>query len=165
MYNSNNKYCTLETLLNELYCLFEVNSPVFTDELGYKWYELRNVLDILRINGDEYINGYYLMMIEDETFISEEGINVLLIEYENEFRDEILNYLTGDVMPDIKSDSMYLGLQILNDMRTASIEHSCYCEDSDVLMTSVKVKKYTETKMKRMNKKHKMKDSKSGFRK
>ena len=159
MYNSNNKYCTLETLLNELYCLFEVNSPVFTDELGYKWYELMNVLNILRINEEEYINGYYLMNIEDSTFISEEGINMLLIEYENEFRDEILNYITGDVMPDIKSDSMYLGLQILNDMRTASIEHSSYCEDSNVIMTSVKVQKYTENKMNRMNKKHKMKNS------
>ena len=138
---------------------------MFTDELGYKWYELRNVLDILRINEDEYINGYYLMTIEDEAFISEEGINMLLLDYENEFRDEILNYITGDVMPDIKSDSMYLGLQILNDVRTASIEHSSYCEDSSVLMTSVKVQKYTETKMKRMNKKHKMKNSKNDFRK
>ncbi len=165
MYNSKNKYCTLETLLNELYCLFEVNSPVFTDELGYKWYELKNVLDILRINEDEYINGYYLMMIADDVFISEEGINMLLIEYENEFRDEILNYITGDVMPDIKSDSMYLGLQILNDMRTVSLEHSSFCDDSDVMMTSVKVQRYTETKMKRMDKKHKMKNSKKDFRK
>jgi hypothetical protein len=165
MSNSNNKYCTLETLLNELYCLFEVNSPVFTDELGYKWYELRNVLDILRINEDEYINGYYLMNIEDDEFISEEGINMLLIEYDNEYRDEVLNYITGDIMPDIKSDSMYLGLQILNDMRTVSIEHSSYCDDSNVIMTSVKVQKYTETKMNRMNKKHKIRDSKKGIRK
>ena len=121
MYTSKNKYCTLETLLNELYCLFEVNSPIFTDELGYKWYELENVLNILKINDDEYINGYYLMNIEDTAFISEEGINMLLLEYDNDFRDEILNYLTEDVMPDIKSDLMYLGYEILDSVRNLSI--------------------------------------------
>ena len=105
------------------------------------------------------------MNIEDTAFISEEGINMLLIEYENEYRDEILNYLTGDIMPDIKSDSMYLGLQILNDMRTISLEHSTYFEDSKAFMTSVKVGKYTETKMNRMNKKQNMKTSRNNFRK
>lgn len=121
MYNSNNKYCTLEILLNELYRLFEVNSSVFIDELGYKWYELLNVLDILKIDEEEYINGYYLMSIEDVTYISEEGINMLLLEYDNDFRDEILNYLTEDVMPDIKSDLMYLGYEILDSVRNLSI--------------------------------------------
>lgn len=159
MSNLNNKYCTLETLLNELYCLFEVDSPVYTDELGYKWYKLENVLYMIGINADEYINGYYLMSIEEDVFISEEGINMLLIEYENEYRDEILNYLTGEVMPDIKSDCMYLGLQILNDVRMGTIEHLSYCEDSNHRATMNKVKRYTETKMNRMNKKHKMKDS------
>ena len=153
MSNLNNKYCTLETLLNELYCLFEVDSP------GYKWYKLENVLSMIGINADEYINGYYLMSIEEDVFISEEGINMLLIEYENEYRDEILNYLTGEVMPDIKSDCMYLGLQILNDVRMGTIEHLSYCEDSNHRATMNKVKRYTETKMNRMNKKHKMKDS------
>jgi hypothetical protein len=121
MYNSNNKYCTLEILLNELYRLFEVNSSVFIDELGYKWYELLNVLDILKIDEEEYINGYYLMLIEDVTYISEEGINMLLLEYDNDFRDEILNYLTEDVMPDIKSDLMYLGYEILDGVRNLSL--------------------------------------------
>ena len=159
MYNSNNRYCSLETLLNELYRLFEIDSPIYTDELGYKWYKLETVLYMLGIDEDEYINGYYLMMIDDISFISEEGINMLLIEYENEYRENVLYLLTGDVMPDIKSDSMYLGVQILNDVRTASIEHLAYCEDSNVRMTSVKVKNYTENKMNRQNKKHKMKDS------
>lgn len=159
MSNLNNKYCTLETLLNELYCLFEVDSPVYTDELGYKWYKLENVLYMLGINNDEYINGYYLMTIEDIEFISEEGINMILIEYENEFRDEILNYLTGEVMPDIKSDSMYLGLQILNDIRMGAIEHLSYCEDSNYRTTMNKLKTYTEIKTVRQTKKQKMKNS------
>ena len=159
MYNSNNKYCTLETLLNELYCLFEVNAPVFTDELGYKWYLLGNVIDILQINEDEYINGYYLMMIEDDTFISEEGINMLLMEYDNIYREEIISYLAGEVMPDIKSDSMYLGLQILNDVRMGAIEHLSYCDDSEYTMTMNKVKKYSENKLSRQNKKQKMRNS------
>ena len=159
MSNLNNKYCTLETLLNELYCLFEVDSPVYTDELGYKWYKLETVLYMIGISDDEYINGYYLMTIEEDVFISEEGINMLLIEYENEYRDEILNYLTGEAMPDIKSDCMYLGLQILNDVRMGTIEHLSYCEDSNHRSTMNKMKRYTETKINRMNKKHKMKDS------
>lgn len=159
MSNLNNKYCTLETLLNELYCLFEVDSPVYTDELGYKWYKLETVLYMIGISDDEYINGYYLMTIEEDVFISEEGINMLLIEYENEYREEILNYLTGEVMPDIKSDCMYLGLQILNDVRMGTIEHLSYCEDSNHRSTMNKMKRYTETKINRMNKKHKMKDS------
>lgn len=121
MYNSNNRYCTLEILLNELYRLFEVDSPIFIDELGYRWYVLNNVLDILGINDEEYINGYYLMTIEDVIFISEEGINMLLIEYDNEYREEILNYLTGDVMPDIKSDLMYLGYELMDTVRNISV--------------------------------------------
>ena len=121
MYNSNNRYCTLEILLNELYKLFEVDSPIFIDELGYRWYVLNNVLDILGISEDEYINGYYLMTIDDVVFISEEGINMLLIEYNNDYRDEILNYLTEDVMPDIKSDLMYLGYEIMDTVRTISV--------------------------------------------
>ena len=165
MFNSNNRYCSLETLLNELYRLFEIDSPIYTDELGYKWYKLETVLYMLGINEDEYINGYYLMMIDDCSFISEEGINMLLIEYDNEYRENVLYLLTGEVMPDIKSDSMYLGLQLLNDVRNASIEHLAYCEDSNSRMASVKVKNYTETKMNRQNKKHKMKDSKNEIRK
>ena len=35
MSNLNNKYASLETLLNDLYCLFEFDSPIYTDELGY----------------------------------------------------------------------------------------------------------------------------------
>jgi hypothetical protein len=114
---------------------------------------------MLGINNDEYINGYYLMTIEDIEFISEEGINMILIEYENEFRDEILNYLTGEVMPDIKSDSMYLGLQILNDIRMGAIEHLSYCEDSNYRTTMNKLKTYTEIKTVRQTKKQKMKNS------
>lgn len=121
MYNSNNKYCTLEILLNELYPLFEVNSPIFIDDLGYKWYELNNVLRLLKISEEEYINGYYLMNIGEDVFISEEGINMLLIEYDNEYRDEILNYLTEDIMPDIKSDRMYLGYDLLDSIRNISM--------------------------------------------
>ena len=86
MSNLNNKYVSLETLLNDLYCLFEFDSPIYTDELGYKWYRLETVLTVLNIDEDEYINGVYLMIIEDEAFISEEGINVLVIEYDNEYR-------------------------------------------------------------------------------
>lgn len=153
MYNSNNKYCTLEILLNELYCLFEVDSPIYIDDLGYKWYELSNILNILRIDEEEYINGYYLMSIEDETFISEEGINMLLLEYDNEFRDEILNYLTLDVMPDIKSDLMYLGYDLIESVKNISMKSMTDNNvDNNSFKTAAKMNGYVSKKTRRIMK-------------
>ena len=153
MYNSDNKYCTLEILLNELYPLFEVNSPIFVDEFGYKWYVLKNVLNVLKISEEEYINGYYLMSIEDEPFISEEGVNMLLLEYDNEYRDEILNYLTEDVMPDIKSDRMYLGSDLMDGVRyittLAMLDDSL--NDKEV-KAAVKMEGYVSKKINRITK-------------
>ena len=80
MFDSN-KYTSLETLLNHLYQLFEYDSPIYIDELGYKWYRLDTVLNILDIDAEEYINGIYLMYIEETTFISEEGVNLLILDY------------------------------------------------------------------------------------
>lgn len=150
MSNLNNKYVSLETLLNDLYCLFEFDSPIYTDELGYKWYRLETVLTVLNIDEDEYINGVYLMIIEDEAFISEEGINVLVIEYDNEYRENVLDLLASEVMPDIKSDSLYIGNHLVNSFRTASINFLVFGDDNtDDIMTMNKVKKYTEKKINR----------------
>lgn len=150
MSNLNNKYVSLETLLNDLYCLFEFDSPIYTDELGYKWYRLETVLTVLNIDEDEYINGVYLMIIEEEAFISEEGINVLVIEYENEYRENVLDLLASEVMPDIKSDSLYIGNHLVNSFRTASINFLVFNDDNtDDIMTMNKVKKYTEKKINR----------------
>lgn len=159
MYNSKNKYCTLEILLNELYPLFEVDSPIFIDELGYKWYVLGNVLSILNISEEEYINGYYLMTIEDETFISEEGINMLLLEYDNEFRDEILNYLTEDVMPDIKTDRMYIGSDLIDGVRNISITTILDSDVNDVeFKVASKMEGYVSKKVNRSLKREEMRD-------
>lgn len=163
MSHSNNRYCSLETLLNDLYCLFEVDSPVYIDELGYKWYKLDTVLYILNIDDSEYINGYYLMMVEDTDFISEEGINMLLMEYENDYRNNLLDLLAGDVIPDIKSDLMYLSSNVLNDVRSAAINYLIQVDMSDNTMN--KMKRYVENKQSRLNKKYKMKDSKTEIRK
>ena len=150
MSNLNNKYVSLETLLNDLYCLFEFDSPIYTDELGYKWYRLETVLTVLNIDEDEYINGVYLMIIEDEAFISEEGINVLVIEYDNEYRENVLDLLASEVMPDIKSDALYIGNHLVNSFRTASINFLVFNDDNtDDIMTMNKVKKYTEKKINR----------------
>lgn len=150
MSNLNNKYVSLETLLNDLYCLFEFDSPIYTDELGYKWYRLETVLTVLNIDEDEYINGVYLMIIEDEAFISEEGINVLVIEYDNEYRENVLDLLASEVMPDIKSDSLYIGNHLVNSFRTASINFLVFGDDNtDDILTMNKVKKYTEKKINR----------------
>lgn len=159
MYNSDNKYCTLEILLNELYPLFEVNSPIFVDEFGYKWYVLKNVLNVLKISEEEYINGYYLMSIEDESFISEEGVNMLLLEYDNEYRDEILNYLTEDVMPDIKSDRMYLGSDLMDGVRyittLAMLDDSL--NDNEV-KAAVKMEGYVSKKINRITKREEIRN-------
>lgn len=150
MSNLNNKYASLETLLNDLYCLFEFDSPIYTDELGYKWYRLDTVLNVLDINEDEYINGVYLMIIEDDAFISEEGVNVLILNYENEYRKNVVDLLTAEVMPDIKSDSLYIGNHLVNSFRTASINFLVFNDnDTDDFNAMNKVKKYTEKKINR----------------
>ena len=90
------------------------------------------------------------MIIEDEAFISEEGINVLVIEYDNEYRENVLDLLASEVMPDIKSDSLYIGNHLVNSFRTASINFLVFNDDNtDDIMTMNKVKKYTEKKINR----------------
>lgn len=123
------KYGTIETLLNRLYALFEYDSALFTDDLGYKWYVLKTVLGVLGISDDEYINGVYLMEINDTTFISEEGINVLLLEYDNEYQDDLRDMITSDVMPDIKSNSMYMSDHLIENMRTMAIKSMSFLDD------------------------------------
>lgn len=150
MYNSN-KYVTLETLLNHLYQLFEYDSPLYIDDLGYKWYKLNVVLKTLDIDEDEYINGVYLMEIEDSMFISEEGINMLLIEYDNEYQDNVKDLLAGDIMPDIKSDAMYLSTNYLDTVQNICMYYNLYGEDisDQEFRVCNKVQKYTNKKLNR----------------
>lgn len=150
MYNSN-KYVTLETLLNHLYQLFEYDSPLYIDDLGYKWYKLNVVLKTLDIDEDEYINGVYLMEIEDSMFISEEGINMLLIEYDNEYQDNVKDLLAGDIMPDIKSDAMYLSNHYLDTVQNICMYYNLYGEDisDQEFRVCNKVQKYTNKKLNR----------------
>ena len=157
MFDSN-KYTSLETLLNHLYQLFEYDSPIYIDELGYKWYKLDTILNVLDIDAEEYINGIYLMYIEDTTFISEEGVNLLILEYDNEYQDNVRELLASEVMPDIKSDSLYIGNNLINNIRTASIRYQVFNNDTNIeeLDTMNRMQKYTERKL---NRKQKMKRS------
>lgn len=155
------KYGTLESLLNRLFNLFEYDSSLYIDDLGYKWYELNVVLDVLEIDEDEYINGLYLMEIGDKHFISEEGVNVLLLEYDNEYQDDLKAMLTSEVLPDIKSDSMYLANHMVEDMRTMSIRYQTYVGNSTEKESEVskRLQKYCNKKFNRRQK------IKSGIRK
>lgn len=148
------KYGTLETLLNHLFSLFEYDSSLYIDDLGYKWYELNVVLDVLEIDENEYINGLYLMEIGDKQFISEEGVNVLLLEYDNEYQDDLKTMITSDVLPDIKSDSMYLANHMIDGMRSMSIrQQTCIENITDIEMeTSKKLQKYCNKKIHRRSK-------------
>lgn len=154
-FDSTNRYVSLETLLNDLYQLFEFESPIYTDELGYKWYKLETVLTVLNIDEDEYINGIYLMIIEDSPFISEEGVNVLILDYDNKYRDNVVRLLSAEVMPDIKSDSLYIGNEFVEIYRDHAINFQAanYDDDLDDLgeefHTMTKVQLYTEKKMNR----------------
>ena len=38
---------------------------------------------------------------------------MLLMEYENDYRNNLLDLLAGDVIPDIKSDLMYLSSNVI----------------------------------------------------
>ena len=90
------------------------------------------------------------MIIEDDAFISEEGINVLILNYENEYRKNVIDLLTAEVMPDIKSDSLYIGNHLVNSFRTASINFLVFNDnDTDDFNAMNKVKKYTEKKINR----------------
>lgn len=157
MYNSN-RYVSLETLLNHLYQLFECDSPLYIDDLGYKWYKLEVVLKTLDIDEDEYINGIYLMEIENSMFISEEGVNMLLIEYDNEYQDNVKELLASDIMPDIKSDAMYLSNNYLDTVQNICTYYNLYGEDMSDQEFNVcnKVQKYTNKKINR-NQKNQMK--------
>ena len=106
--STSTNYLKLETLLVELYELIEYDSAMYVDELGYKWYQLDVVLDVMGIDPEEYISDIYLMEIMNGKFISEEGVNVLLLDYDNEFQDNAKELLTSEVIPDIKSDMMYI---------------------------------------------------------
>lgn len=160
--STSSNYLKLETLLAQLYSLFEYESAVYVDELGYKWYDLLNVLDILEIDKDEYISDFYLIEIMGKTFISEEGINVLLLDYDNEYQDDVRTLLTSEVMPDIKSDMMYVADHLINDLKAACRRYEIYLDNSTEKESNLvgKIQKYTSKKMNRRQNQQKFKQEK-----
>lgn len=145
--STSTNYIKLETLLVELYELIEFDSAMYVDELGYKWYQLDVVLDVLGIDPEEYISDIYLMEIMNGKFISEEGINVLLIDYDNEYQDNVKELLTSEVMPDIKSDMMYIADHLIDEMKDLCIKYELYVENEGII--NKRVNKYTDKKMSR----------------
>lgn len=145
--STSTNYIKLETLLVELYELIEFDSAMYVDELGYKWYQLDVVLDVLGIDPEEYISDIYLMEIMNGKFISEEGINVLLIDYDNEYQDNVKELLTSEVMPDIKSDMMYIADHLIDEMKDLCLKYELYVENEDII--NKRVNKYTDKKMSR----------------
>ena len=145
--STSTNYIKLETLLVELYELIEFDSAMYVDELGYKWYQLDVVLDVLGIDPEEYISDIYLMEIMNGKFISEEGINVLLIDYDNEYQDNVKELLTSEVMPDIKSDMMYIADHLIDEMKDLCIKYELYVENQGKI--NKRVNKYTDKKMSR----------------
>ena len=68
--------------------------------------------------------------------------------------ENVLDLLASEVMPDIKSDALYIGNHLVNSFRTASINFLVFNDDNtDDIMTMNKVKKYTEKKINRKIKK------------
>ena len=145
--STSTNYIKLETLLVELYELIEFDSAMYVDELGYKWYQLDVVLDVLGIDPEEYISDIYLMEIMNGKFISEEGINVLLIDYDNEYQDNVKELLTSEVMPDIKSDMMYIADHLIDEMKDLCLKYELYVENEGII--NKRVNKYTDKKMSR----------------
>lgn len=148
------KYGTLETLLNSLYSLFEYDSALYVDDLGYKWYVLETVLDVLGISEEEYINGVYLMEIDNKSFISEEGINMLILEYDNEYQEDVKTLLASEVIPDIKSDSMYISDNVANNIRNIAIKYQVYVDNNneEEMSLASKLQKNVERKFSRRQK-------------
>lgn len=148
------KYGTLETLLNSLYSLFEYDSALYVDDLGYKWYVLETVLNVLGISEEEYINGVYLMEIDNKSFISEEGINMLILEYDNEYQEDVKTLLASEVIPDIKSDSMYISDNVANNIRNIAIKYQVYVDNNneEEMSLASKLQKNVERKFSRRQK-------------
>ena len=148
------KYGTIETLLNSLYSLFEYDSALYVDDLGYKWYVLETVLDVLGISEEEYINGVYLMEIDNKSFISEEGINMLILEYDNEYQEDVKTLLASEVIPDIKSDSMYISDNVANNIRNIAIKYQVYVDNNneEEMSLASKLQKNVERKFSRRQK-------------
>ena len=148
------KYGTLETLLNSLYSLFEYDSALYVDDLGYKWYVLETVLDVLGISEEEYINGVYLMEIDNKSFISEEGINMLILEYDNEYQEDVKTLLASEVIPDIKSDSMYISDNVADNIRNIAIKYQVYVDNNneEEMSLASKLQKNVERKFSRRQK-------------
>ena len=145
--STSTNYLKLETLLVELYELIEYDSAMYVDELGYKWYQLDVVLDVMGIDPEEYISDIYLMEIMNGKFISEEGVNVLLLDYDNEFQDNAKELLTSEVIPDIKSDMMYIADHLLNDVKDICNKYELYIGSEN--NTNKRVNKYANKKMSR----------------
>lgn len=124
---------TLERLLSGVYGLIEQSSCVYIDEY-YKWYELPVVARILRLDDEtqQEINDLYLMELNDEIYISEEGVNFVLMYFDNLFKEDIAKLLSNDVMIDIKDYSMYMSENIKDKMldMTTSINEDIV-EDKD----------------------------------
>ena len=145
--STSTNYLKLETLLVELYELIEYDSAMYVDELGYKWYQLDVVLDVMGIDPEEYISDIYLMEIMNGKFISEEGVNVLLLDYDNEFQDNAKELLTSEVIPDIKSDMMYIADHLIDEMKDLCLKYELYVENEGII--NKRVNKYTDKKMSR----------------
>ena len=94
------------------------------------------------------------MSIEDMIFISEEGVNLLILDYDNEYQENVRNLLASEVMPDIKSDSLYIGNNLINNIRNVSIKYQIYNDNlpEDEFVTMNKMQKYTEKKINRKEK-------------
>ena len=145
--STSNNYLKLETLLVELYELIEFDSAMYIDELGYKWYQLDVVLDVMGIDPNEYISDIYLMEIMNGKFISEEGVNVLLLDYDNEFQDNAKELLTSEVIPDIKSDMMYIADHLLDEVRDMCNKYELHINNDN--KSQQRMKRYTGKKTSR----------------
>lgn len=108
MHNGIPGLTTMDKLLKTIYTLIEDKSCIYIDE--YKWYELHIVLDVLGCDFDiiEDISLLYLMEMNDTAYISEEGVNFVLMNFDNKYRGNVTKILSKDVMPDIKEYSMYM---------------------------------------------------------
>lgn len=112
---------SMDTLLNEIFGLIEDRSCIFIDD--YKWYELHIVLDVLGCDFDiiEDINLLYLMEMNNTAYISEEGVNFILVNFDNYYKDNVSKFLSENIMPDIKEYSMYMVDNVRNEVRDMTL--------------------------------------------
>ena len=79
---------------------------------------------------------------------------MMILEYDNEYQEDVKNLLVSEVIPDIKSDSMYISDNVANNIRNIAIKYQVYVDNNneEEMSLASKLQKNVERKFSRRQK-------------